>query len=414
MAVLAFIESNTSGTGRLFARVAAENGVQPLLLTADAARYPYVVQDQLEVLQVNTQDEEAILSACRRLSDERGIAGVTSSSEYFVAAAAKIAGQLGLPAPDSEAIATCRDKHLQRLRLAAEGIDSPSFHLATSADEAVTAAEEIGFPVVLKPVYGSGSIGVKLCENAAAVAAHAGELLSQRENERGQPIPQRILVEELVTGQEYSVETFNTVAIGVTRKHLGSLPAFIEVGHDYPAVLNAELERSISQIALRALEALGLGWGPAHVEIRVTEDGPKIIEVNPRLAGGFIPELVRLASGVDLISATVRQVIGREPSLTPQRNQHTSIRFIVAEREGRLEAINGLEEARRVPGVIRVETYNRNGLARLCGDFRDRLGHVIAVAETNESARAAAETAHAELALVFQSDSVSARGGEDG
>ncbi|HJT27207.1 MAG TPA: ATP-grasp domain-containing protein [Pyrinomonadaceae bacterium] len=402
MAVLALIESNTSGTGRLFARVAAENGVQPVLLTADADRYPYVVQDQLEVFQVNTQDEAAILSACRRLSSERGIAGVTSSSEYFVAAAAKIAGQLGLPAPESEAIASCRDKHSQRVRLAAERIDSPSFRLATSADEAVTAAEEIGFPVVLKPVYGSGSIGVKLCENAAAVKAHAGELLSQRENERGQPIPQRILVEELVMGQEYSVETFNMVAIGVTRKYLGSLPAFVEVGHDYPAVLNTELERSICQIALRALEALGLGWGPAHVEIRVTEDGPKIIEVNPRLAGGFIPELVRLASGVDLIAATVRQVIGREPSLTPQRNQYASIRFIVAQREGRLEAIDGLEEARRVPGVIRVETYNGNGRARLRGDFRDRLGHVIAVAETNEAARDAAETAHAELALVFQ------------
>jgi biotin carboxylase len=402
MAVLALIESNTSGTGRLFARVAAENGVQPVLLTADADRYPYVVQDQLEVFQVNTQDEAAILSACRRLSSERGIAGVTSSSEYFVAAAAKIAGQLGLPAPESEAIASCRDKHSQRVRLAAERIDSPSFRLATSADEAVTAAEEIGFPVVLKPVYGSGSIGVKLCENAAAVKAHAGELLSQRENERGQPIPQRILVEELVMGQEYSVETFNMVAIGVTRKYLGSLPAFVEVGHDHPAVLNTELERSICQIALRALEALGLGWGPAHVEIRVTEDGPKIIEVNPRLAGGFIPELVRLASGVDLIAATVRQVIGREPSLTPQRNQYASIRFIVAQREGRLEAIDGLEEARRVPGVIRVETYNGNGRARLRGDFRDRLGHVIAVAETNEAARDAAETAHAELALVFQ------------
>jgi biotin carboxylase len=98
----------------------------------------------------------------------------------------------------------------------------------------------------------------------------------------------------------------------------------------------------------------------------------------------------------------------------PQRNQHASIRFIVAEREGKLSAINGLEDARRVPGVIRVETYNGNRPASLRGDFRDRLGHVIAVGETNEDARAAAETAHAELALAFQSDSVGVRGGEDG
>lgn len=414
MAVLALVESNTSGTGRLFARVAIENGIQPILLTADAARYPYVAQDKLEVLQVDTQDEGAILSACRRLNAERAIAGVSSSSEYFVAAAARIAGQLGLPAPSPEAIAACRDKHEQRLRLAAAGIGSPSFRLATSADEAVTAAVELGLPVVTKPVYGSGSIGVKLCEDTAAVAAHAGKLLSQQENERGQPIPQRILVEELVKGQEYSVETFNLVAIGITRKYLGSLPAFVEVGHDYPAVLNAELEGSIRQTALRALEVLGLGWGPAHVELRVTEDGPKIIEVNPRLAGGFIPELVQLASGVDLISATVKQVIGQEPSLTPQRNQYASIRFIVPDREGKLGAINGLEEARAVPGVMRVETYNGNGLAYLRGDFRDRLGHVIAIGEKSESARAAAETAHAKLALAFQSESVGAREGEDG
>jgi argininosuccinate lyase len=111
---------------------------------------------------------------------------------------------------------------------------------------------------------------------------------------------------------------------------------------------------------------------------------------------------------VDLITATVKQVIGQDPSLTPQRNQFASIRFIVAEREGSLAAINGLQEARRVPGVIRVETYNGAGHTRLRGDFRDRLGHVIALGETNEAARVAAETAHAEVALSY------ARGGDDG
>jgi argininosuccinate lyase len=162
------------------------------------------------------------------------------------------------------------------------------------------------------------------------------------------------------------------------------------------------------ETALRALAALNLGWGPAHIELRLTEDGPKIIEVNPRLAGGFIPELVRLASGVDLITATVKQVIGQKPSLTPQENQFASIRFIIAERDGKLAAINGLPEARRVPGVIRVETYNGAGHTHLRGDFRDRLGHVIALGETNEAARVAAETAHAEVALSY------ARGGDDG
>jgi argininosuccinate lyase len=415
MPVLAFIESNTSGTGRLFARVAAGNGVQPVLLAADPARYPYAAEDRLEVLRTDTQDEEALLGVCLRLAAERRLAGVTSSSEYFVATAARLASRLGLSAPRPEAVAACRDKHAQRLRLKAEGVGCPSFRLAESVEEAVAAAAEIGFPVVLKPVYGSGSVGVKLCERAETVAAHARELLSQRQNERGQPVPHRILVEEMATGVEYSVETFGAAVVGVTRKHLGALPSFVEAGHDYPAVLNAEQERSIRREALRALDALDLGWGPAHVELRLTAGGPRIIEVNPRLAGGFIPELVRLASGVDLISATVGQVIGQGPVLNPQSSLYASLRFIIAEREGRLAAITGLDAARRVPGVVGVEIYR--GLderVRVRGDFRDRIGHVISVGQTHEAARAAAETAHAQVGSAFRFDSVTARGGGDG
>lgn len=415
MSALAFIESNTSGTGRLFARAAAEGGWRPVLLAADPARYAYAAADGLEVVRLDTQDEEALFDACRRLAAGQGLAGVTSSSEYFVAAAAKLASRLGLPAPSHEAVAACRDKHEQRLRLRAAGVGCPPFRLAESVEEARAAADELGLPVVVKPVYGSGSVGVKLCEDVAAVGAHAAALLSQRQNERGQPIPHRVLVEGLAVGPEYSVETFDAAVVGVTRKHLGAPPSFVEVGHDYPAPLDAEQESRLGREALGALEALGLGWGPAHVELRLTAEGPQVIEVNPRLAGGFIPELVRVASGVELITATVGRVAGLEPDLTPRAGRHASLRFFVAGSDGVLEAVEGLDAARRVPGVVSVEIYKGAGeRVSLSGDFRDRIGHVIAVGETPEAARAAAEAAHAEVALEVRPASADARGGGDG
>lgn len=402
---LAFVESNTSGTGRLFARAAARQGLRPILLAADPARYRYVEQDGLDALRVDTQDEQALIEACRRLASAPGLAGVTSSSEYFIATAAVIASRLGLPGPSAEAIRACRDKHTQRLRLRAAGVGVPAFQAAGSADEAVAAAERIGYPVVVKPVDGSGSVGVRLCGDPGEVGAHAGALLAQQRNERGLPVPRRVLVEELAVGPEYSVEVFGDRVVGVTRKHLGEPPSFVEVGHDFPAVLAPDIERAIGQAARRALKALDLRWGPVHVELRLTPGGPAIIEVNPRLAGGYIPELVRLAVGVDLIGETIRLVAGRVPRLRKTAGRYASIRFILAAQDGVLVEVGGREVAEGMRGVEEVALYAPPGsLLRRSGDFRDRIGHVIACGDTPVGASTAAEQARRALQVRIRPD----------
>ena len=85
----------------------------------------------------------------------------------------------------------------------------------------------------------------------------------------------------------------------------------------------------------QALRALGLGWGPAHVELRLTQDGPRIVEVNPRLAGGMIPRMVEEALGIDLIEHVVadRRRAGRGRS-RPARSRAASIRFLLAHGPG--------------------------------------------------------------------------------
>jgi S-sulfo-L-cysteine synthase (3-phospho-L-serine-dependent) len=96
---LALIESTMTGTGRLFARKALELGFRPILLTANPARYKYVKEDGLDVLQIDTQDEQAMLNACQQLATDPMLAGITSSSEYYYGAAASLHNSLDFLVP---------------------------------------------------------------------------------------------------------------------------------------------------------------------------------------------------------------------------------------------------------------------------------------------------------------------------
>jgi biotin carboxylase len=162
----------------------------------------------------------------------------------------------------------------------------------------------------------------------------------------------------------------------------------------------AGLEKAVGGVALAALGALGLGFGAAHTEIRLGPRGPVVIEVNPRLAGGQIPTLVRLATGIDLVGAAVDAAIGATPPLPPPDPGHASIRFLVAPQAGRVRRTGGVATAAAVPGVVDVAVTAHPG-QRVggTGSFLDRVGHVIAAAPTGPAARCAADTALSLLEL---------------
>ncbi|RKT17070.1 biotin carboxylase [Streptomyces sp. 1114.5] len=392
------VESNTTGSGRQFCAAARELGLRPVVLTRHPERYPYLATDAVDHLPVDTADQEAVSEACRALAGDGGLAGVTSSSEYFIATAAAAAARLGLPAADPQALTRCRHKDLQRAALAAAGVPVPAHRAVGGLAEALAAADELGYPVVVKPTTGSGSVGVRLCAGPEDLAAHAAPLLDSPVNERGQATPGLVLVEEYVTGREFSVETFDHEVVGVVGKHLGPPPHFVETGHDFPApAAPAELER-LADTTTRAVRALGLGWGAAHTELRLGPRGPVVIEVNPRLAGGMIPSLVRLATGVDLVAAVVARAAGTGPSLTPDRAGHASIRFALAHRAGTVRAVDGAERAAALPGVELAETTVAPGTEfEPTHSFRDRFGYAVA---TGPDAATAADRATRAAALL--------------
>lgn len=394
------VESNTTGSGRRFCAAARARGMRPVVLAVDPGRYPYLADDGIEHLELDTGDQKAVTDACARLARD-GVAGITSSSEYFIATAATAAADLGLPGPSAAAVRDCRAKDRQRALLVAGEVAVPAFRTVSDPVQAEAAAVELGLPVVVKPVAGSGSTGVRLCRTLVEAAEAVAALLADTVDERNAAREPRVLVEEYADGPEYSVETIGDVVVGVVRKHLGPAPFFVETGHDFPAPL-ADADRiALEQTAVRALRALGLGWGAAHTELRLTPRGPVLIEVNPRLAGGMITAVVEEATGVDLVDCCVALACGHPPDLTPIRAAAASIRFLVAERTGAINAVHGLADAERLPGVHAVTLTVAPGsrIDELTQSFRDRLGYVIASGEDVPRAAAVAESALAAIVV---------------
>ncbi|MFB9363931.1 ATP-grasp domain-containing protein, partial [Actinoplanes nipponensis] len=251
------------------------------------------------------------------------------------------------------------------------------------------AAADLGPPVVVKPVTGSGSAGVRLCADAGEVAEWAARLLG---GDGGPTGP--ILVETAVRGPEFSVETFDGVVRAVVGKRLGPEPWFVEIGHDVPAPVPAAVRAELGETTRRALAALGLGWGAAHTELRLSAAGPVVIEVNPRLAGGMIPAAVRAATGLDLVDAVIARASGGAPRAAAPAAGHAAIRFQLLAAEGRVAAVRGRAQAVASPGVVAAHALTVPGaVVTRTHSFQDRLACVVAAGHDAAAAQRNAERA---------------------
>jgi cysteine synthase A len=385
-----FVESNTTGTGMLALRIAAEAGYEPVLVTGDSTRYKGLAETGATVVDGDTDDPDALVRAVTKAFEPGCIAGVSTTSEFYLAAAAGLATAVGLPAEGAEAIAGCRDKGRLRETLERAGIGQPRFEVVQDGPSAAAAAERLGTPCVVKPVDDSGSTRVRRCDSAQQAAELAGEITARTTNGRGQPMAGRALVEQYLDAPEYSVEMFGIDGvhhlIGITEKTVTGAPHFVESRHLVPADLPAEAAREMTGTVSAALRATGLGRGPSHTEVKRTATGSAVVEINPRLAGGLIPELYRLATGVDLLAAQVAHAAGTTPLLPDGCTRHAGIQFILPDEPGVLEGVTGLEEARAVPGVERVTVTAAAG-TRVAPptDAYGRIGYVVAVGESRKT-----------------------------
>lgn len=287
--------------------------------------------DHVELVAGNTADGSAIADLLRPQKP----AAVLTAHDFYVPAAADAAQLLGLPGPDPAAVRACRRKDSQRTRLAEHGVRQPVFRLAASPEQAVARADQIGYPVVIKPVALADSIGVLQCADAKAVRAHVQELADDVRYRPRRPasgnVVGEVLIESVLEGPEFTVELFDGRALAVARTHFLPPPGYIE-GHHVVAAPNdtvANTQRiALMATAEQAVAALGLGYGPIHAELRLTAEGPAIVEVNARLAGGRLPRLHQLTHRINMWDAWLRTVLGKPCTPTATHDRAGVLRFI--------------------------------------------------------------------------------------
>ncbi|WFU06710.1 acetyl-CoA carboxylase biotin carboxylase subunit family protein (plasmid) [Rhizobium sp. CB3171] len=384
---LILIEGNEHGTGLQYVRAAENLGLHAITLSADPAQYNYLAAEGVEAIQVDTDSLDALIYECSRLRETYEIAGITSAQEKDNATVGKLCRHFDLPGPNPESIEQCCDKFTQRQLLAEAGVPVPAYRLATNAAEVESSAAEIGLPVVVKPAVGGiGCIGVRLCRTIDELAEHTTYLLGGKHIWSSAP---RVLIEEFARGPFYEVDTMGDEVIGISAADFDHPPHFRFRESIFPALLTDEEHERITNVSRSCLKALSLGWGPSNIELRWTIRGPVVIEVNPRMAGGTRPGRIQLAYGIDLVTEHLKLVIGAKWDLRRRYLQTTAVRFLLPDSDGILEWIEGNSRAAAVPGVVDVSLYVQPKMSIVKkGDYRDRIGHVIAASPSFAQAKA--------------------------
>jgi biotin carboxylase len=282
---------------------------------------------------------------------------------------AEIAAELGLEFNPPAAGRALEDKLAQREALAAAGLPGPrvvALPAGAPAAEVRALGARIGWPAVLKPRRASGSwhtLPVASPDELATV----WEELSALGGDHGEPGGgEEMVLEEYLPdgppmpgGFEADYVSVETVASGGRYHHLavtGRFPLvapFRETGFFIPSTLGDRDASAVIELASQALRALGVSSGCAHTEIKLTSAGPRVIEVNGRIGGG-VPEMLRLATGVDLIRLAMEAAVGRADELAaPPPARGVAYRFFHQPpvSAARLVRIDGLEELGRRPGV---------------------------------------------------------------
>ncbi|MGO9957176.1 MAG: ATP-grasp domain-containing protein [Solirubrobacteraceae bacterium] len=399
---LALVESSFGSPGPEMVRAACASGLRAILLTRDPSGYGFSVKNPAPfdaIVVLDTSEPSVVIEHLRR---EPHVVGVLSPTDYSVECAAQVASALGLPGSAPSAVTMARNKLSTRRRCAECGVAVPWFGYVRSRSEALRAAERAGWPCVVKPLTEAGGVGVRLCRAPDEVLDAYAAVAGSPTDYRGRVKPAGALVEEYLVGLEVSVEMLDLgerrVTIGVTDKALGGHPRFVEIGQTFPSALPAYVTDGAARLAAGALDAIGYHFGAAHVEVKLTERGPVLIEINARMGGQEIARLIWEASSFDLPSAIDDLHAGRGSGLLdPRPHRGAASRFLFSPASGHLRAVLGESEAARVPGVVEVAVDAHSGAVRAAQDNTDVLGHVTAVGATSVEAERRATTALAQL-----------------
>ena len=265
-----------------------------------------------EYVNVSIIDRDAVL----KVAQEKQIGGILSFGvDPGVVTAAYVAGKMGLPSPPLESVEILQNKDRFRDFLAANGFNCPFHKGYASKEEAMREWGTGGFgefPVIVKPVDSAGSKGCRRVDSFDELSVAIDGAIA--ESHSGRFIIEQFL--ELV-GHQTGSDSFSInnelVFCSFDSQYFDptSPNPYTPVAHIWPSDMPENAQKGLRDEIQRLIRLLDVGTSIYNIEARVALDGkPYIMEVSPRGGGNRLSEVLKLATGQDLIENNVREALG--------------------------------------------------------------------------------------------------------
>lgn len=260
--------------------------------------------------------------------------------------------RLGVPGMSPETTRAFRDKSKMKDILRAAGIPCARHALVRSVDEGRAAAKRIGFPLVVKPPAGAGSVGTFRVEDEAQLLV----ALSASSPSAHHPV----LLEEFIVGTEHSLETISIDGKAVWHSLTHYRPTPLDVVRNqwiqWCVLLPREVDDpafdDIKKAAADGLTALGMHTGLTHMEWFRRQDGSVAIgEVGARPPGAQITTMTSRANDFDFLQEVARTIIYGE-FRAPVRKYAVGTAFLRGQGTGTVRAVHGLETVKQLFGDL--------------------------------------------------------------
>lgn len=359
---------------------AIDMGLEVIAVDIDSNALGFKIPDVKKEI-ISTIDIESVMSAAKKHNID---AIMTLASDMPIMTVAKVSKKLGLVGVDLDTAIKATNKSKMRESLKSFGVPVPLFYKVDSLDKCIKAVNKIknkGYKCILKPADNSGSRGIVLLPDFNEKTINIAYNYSKN-NSRDKIV----MVEEFMEGPEVSVETISVDGkcniIQITDKITTGAPYFVEMGHSQPSQLPDSIKDKIKEITIAANKAIGIISGPSHTEIKITQNGPKIVEIGARLGGDNITtHLTPLSTGVDMVESCIKIALGEKPDIRIKYDKASAIRYF-DQSHGRIKSIRGVEEASKLPGIIQISIiHGKDHIINGIKSSSDRVGFVIGQAD---------------------------------
>lgn len=387
-AVIVFITAGYSGKRFIFEK-AKELGVRSVIIDGPDS-WSRMMQEEGVIekfIGLDMSDADTVFDRCleamKKVRKEIGeLDGVVSFSEMAMPLVSRLAEKMGLPGNPPSAVDDARDKHATRTRMAEFGLATPKNFLIEETSQLKEASDLVGFPAVIKPIYGAASIGVvrvdsfedlqrayaRVTKELASARIVAGALVQGGEDDgaggdadngnAGSWIRMSIMMEEYLDGPEVDIDLVfsegQAVYGAVTDNWPTVEPFFLETGSNSPSILPSYQQRELLDLGVKTVQALGFVSGVFHVEGKYTSRGARLIEVNCRMGGGPVRTMNQLVWGVDLVEEQLLCAAGIpcRPPVASKPLVNIAEYSVNAMKSGILKSVDFVNKYQSMDGVL--------------------------------------------------------------